>query len=322
MTGAGCFHDILFPYAICDEATQATEPKLLLTFLHGAKEAVLVGDQQQLGPTITSDLAREAGLGISLFERIARTGTCQPLLLEFQYRMHPALSEWPSNFFYEGSLRNGISVRERTPRHRVFPVPVQGLPMVFLHRDAREERNDVGGSYINQFEAMLVAQAVQILRRQNVPPQAIGIITPYSGQKSYITEYLAVAPDLRPEEAQKIVVASVDGFQGSERDYIIMSCVRSKPVGSLGFLVHSRRLNVALTRAKFGLIMVGNATTLASDEMWRDLLEFFQSKNVLVDGTDWTDTKPSVVVLRGQANKGRKGKGRQDYDTSEADYFS
>jgi regulator of nonsense transcripts 1 len=322
MAGSGCFRGLVFPYIICDEATQATEPKLLSAFLHGAKEAVLVGDQQQLGPTIMSDLAREAGLGISLFERVVRTGICESLLLEFQYRMHPALSEWPSNFFYEGSLQNGVSVRDRTPKYRVFPFPVQGLPMVFLHREAREERSDVGGSYVNQFEAMLVVQALQILRRQHVPPEAIGIITPYSGQKSYITEYLAVAPGMRLEEVQKIVVASVDGFQGSERDYIIVSCVRSNPAGSLGFLADSKRLNVAVTRAKFGLIMVGNARTLAGNEMWRDLLEFFQSKNVLVDGTDWNDTRPSVVVLRGQAKKGGKEKGRQDYDTYEADYFS
>lgn len=231
-----------------------------LTF--GVKQLVIVGDHSQLGPTIMSKKAARAGLTQSLFERLILLGN-KPIRLQVQYRMHPCLSEFPSNMFYEGTLQNGVTAPERIRKNVDFPWPQPSTPMYFHQNLGQEEISSSGTSYLNRTEAANVEKIVTRFFKSGVVPSQIGIITPYEGQRSYITNFMQFNGSLKKELYKEIEVASVDAFQGREKDYIILSCVRSNEHQGIGFLNDPRRLNVALTRAKYGLVILGNPRVLS-----------------------------------------------------------
>lgn len=234
----------------------------MIPLVLGAKQAVLVGDHQQLGPVIMNKKAARAGLCQSLFERLIILGL-HPIRLQVQYRMHPCLSEYPSNMFYEGSLQNGVTTAERLRKHVDFPWPVAETPMFFYSCLGQEEISTSGTSYLNRTEASNCEKVVTKFLKSGVLPQQIGIITPYEGQRSYLVNYMGFSGTMRKELYKEIEVASVDAFQGREKDYIIVSCVRSNEHQGIGFLNDPRRLNVALTRAKYGLVILGNPKVLS-----------------------------------------------------------
>merc|ERR1712224_923222 len=124
----------------------------------------------------------------------------------------------------------------------------------------------------------------------------IGVITPYSGQKTHIISVMEHSGPLYQELYREVEVASVDAFQGREKDYIILSCVRSNVNHGIGFMSDPRRLNVALTRAKFGLIILGNPKVLSSNALWRGLLIHYREQGCLVDGPI-TKLKPSTMIF-------------------------
>jgi AAA domain len=271
-----------FKHVLVDEATQACEPESLIPIVRGAKQLVLVGDHCQLGPVIMSKAASAAGLSQSLFERLIMLGV-RPIRLQVQYRMHPCLSEFPSNVFYEGSLLNGVSFAERACAYRI-PWPVPSKPMFFYSVTSPEEISASGTSFLNRGEASVVERLVTSFLNAGVTPAQIGVITPYEGQRAYTTAYMVQHGALRSALYQAIEVASVDSFQGREKDYIILSCVRSNEHQGIGFLNDPRRLNVALTRARFGVVVVGNPRVLAKQPLWHLLLTHFQDNSCLVDG--------------------------------------
>ncbi len=133
-----------------DEATQAIEPECLLPMLNGAKQVILVGDHRQLGPVITCRQTAKAGLNKSLFERLVSMGI-RPLRLQVQYRMHPELSIFPSNTFYEGTMQNGVTINDRV-YDGDFPWPNKNKPMLFLNTYGSEEMSASGTSYLNKLE--------------------------------------------------------------------------------------------------------------------------------------------------------------------------
>jgi regulator of nonsense transcripts 1 len=139
-----------FRHVLIDESTQATEPECLIPLVRGARQVVLVGDHCQLGPVIMCKKAAKAGLSQSLFERLVSLGI-RPIRLQVQYRMHPALSEFPSNTFYEGTLQNGVTVIERTLPSLDFPWPVPNKPMFFYNCVGQEEISSSGTSYLNRY---------------------------------------------------------------------------------------------------------------------------------------------------------------------------
>uniref|UniRef100_T1J7E0 DNA helicase n=1 Tax=Strigamia maritima TaxID=126957 RepID=T1J7E0_STRMM len=237
------FHSILI-----DESMQATEPECMVPVVLGAKQLILVGDHCQLGPVVMCKKAARAGLSQSLFERLVVLGI-RPFRLEVQYRMHPELSKFPSNFFYEGSLQNGVFADERKMKGVDFPWPQPDKPMFFYATSGQEEIAGSGTSYLNRTEAALVEKITTRFLRCGVKPEQIGIITPYEGQRAYLVQYMQFNGSLHAKLYQEIEVASVDAFQGREKDLIIMSCVRSNEHQGIGFLNDPRRLNVALTRA-------------------------------------------------------------------------
>lgn len=251
-----------FKAIIIDEATQATEPSTLTAVVKALPESavVLVGDHCQLPPTVLSKEANEQGLGISLFERMVGRGM-QPLLLDIQYRMHPAIAAFPSAKFYEGRIRSGVpgalrpaprALNWRDRRVPISVIPVQG------------SEYSEGTSYVNATEASMLKQlVVHILQQsQDLRPEDIGVISPYAAQVRRIRRDLSNASPV----CRAVEVNSVDGFQGREKELIIVSTVRSNLKGQVGFLSDPRRLNVAITRARRGLVVLGDVNTLATDQ--------------------------------------------------------
>lgn len=251
-----------FRMVLIDESTQATEPECLIPIVLGAKQVILVGDHCQLGPVIMCKKAARAGLCQSLFERLVLLGI-KPIRLQVQYRMHPCLAEFPSNTFYEGTLQNGTNEVERMYKGIDFPWPQPNKPMFFYNCIGQEEISASGTSYLNRTEATVCEKIVTFFLKAGVTPSQIGIITPYEGQRAYIVNYMQRSGSLRPQLYKEIEVASVDSFQGREKDFIILSCVRSNEHQGIGFLNDPRRLNVALTRARFGLVILGNPKVLS-----------------------------------------------------------
>ncbi|KAL2901632.1 Regulator of nonsense transcripts 1-like protein [Bienertia sinuspersici] len=275
-----------FRQVLIDESTQATEPECLIPLVLGAKQVVLVGDHCQLGPVIMCKKAARAGLAQSLFER---------LVCLVQYRMHPALSEFPSNSFYEGTLQNGVTINERQSTGIDFPWPVPNRPMFFYM--GQEEISASGTSYLNRTEAANVEKIVTSFLRSGVVPSQIGVITPYEGQRAYIVNYMSRNGALRQQLYKEIEVASVDSFQGREKDYIILSCVRSNEHQGIGFLNDPRRLNVALTRARYGIVILGNPKVLSKQPLWNSLLTHYKEHECLVEGP-LSNLKQSMVQFQ------------------------
>lgn len=272
-----------FRTVLIDESTQSAEPECMIPLVLGCKQVVLVGDHQQLGPVIMNKKAAKAGLNQSLFERLVILG-CAPIRLQVQYRMHPCLSEFPSNMFYEGSLQNGVTMHQRLRKEVDFPWPVSDSPMMFWSNLGNEEISASGTSYLNRTEAQNVEKIVTRFFKAGVQPQDIGIITPYEGQRSYVVSSMQASGTFKKEHYKEIEVASVDAFQGREKDFIVLSCVRSNDHQGIGFLSDPRRLNVALTRAKYGLVILGNPKVLSKHPLWHYLLLHFKERNCLVEG--------------------------------------
>lgn len=289
-----------FRQVLIDEATQAVEAEALIPICLGAKQIVLIGDHCQLGPVVMCKAAAEAGLTQSLFERLVLIGI-RPNRLQVQYRMHPCLSEFPSNMFYEGSLQNGVTETDRQlltlpgfKGKEDFPWPEPNKPMFFYSIAGMEEISASGTSYLNRTEASHVEKIVTHLLKIGVTPGQIGVITPYDGQKQYVSEYMRRSGSLSSSFYEAIEVASVDAFQGREKDFILVSCVRSSESQGIGFLSDPRRLNVALTRARLGIILLGNPRVLSKNALWAALLLHFKEQDLLVEGP-LTNLQPSFM---------------------------
>jgi regulator of nonsense transcripts 1 len=291
---------INFRTVLIDEATQASEPEALIPMVLGAKQVILVGDHQQLGPVVMNKKAAKAGLAQSMFERLVVLGI-RPIRLQVQYRMHPCLSEFPSNMFYEGSLQNGVTSADRLRKSLDFPWVDYEMPMLFFSNLGQEEISSSGTSYLNRTEAANVEKIVTKFLKSGIKPEQIGVITPYEGQRAFVVNYMKMNGSSGKELYESIEVASVDAFQGREKDYIILTCVRSNEHQGIGFLNDPRRLNVALTRAKFGLVILGNPRVLSKHPLWHHLLVHFKERNCLVEGS-LANLRPSLI----QFSKPRK----------------
>jgi len=220
------------------------------------------------------------------------------------------VSQFPSAHFYHGQIKDAISAKNR-PLPKGFPWKDQ-KPLVLLHIDGKEVSTETG-SRSNPVEATIVMDIVrQFLGDQDLTKSDIGIVTPYAGQVNHLTLLLNKDPllsvatsrdvmdegeDSRTQLAGGLNVASVDGFQGREKEVIIFSSVRSNTTGTVGFLSDWRRLNVAITRARRGLIVVGNINTLANDPHWHAWLTWMGSQGLILDYNDWKTGKLSELPV-------------------------
>ena len=262
-----------FSIVLIDEATQATEPSALVPIVKGARQLILVGDHKQLPPTVTSRRAEEHGLEIPLFERLLSSGLT-PHMLTTQYRMHPSIREFPSSRFYENRLDDGCGKQDRPPVAG-FLWPDWDKPVAFVPVHGAEIEEEAGSSRSNMDEAAVVIQVVNdLLLPGDIKPEDIGVISPYAGQVRLIRSMV-------DEQIQGLEVKSVDGYQGREKEIIVLSTVRSNEEGNVGFLSNYRRLNVALTRAKRGLIVIGDDRTLRNDSTWSSWLDWVSESNLM-----------------------------------------
>ena len=271
--------DYHFSYVLIDEAAQALETDTILPLIHHAETVVLIGDDKQLGPVVRSKGAELAGLGTSLFERLHLLYKDAPFitLLNEQYRMNENLYEFPNKKFYDNKM---ISSRNILPDDNIIkylPFPNKDFPS-FLYNVSGNEETENKSKY-NQEEVLSVFRCVNKLIDNKVDIKNIGVITFYSAQKQRFYEKFYTK-----EKYKDLKIDTVDGFQGMEMDYIIISTVRDNIDGILGFLKSERRLNVALTRARKGLIIVGNAKCLAKRPgVFRDLISYYCSNGLIVN---------------------------------------
>ncbi|WYZ43623.1 hypothetical protein EsH8_VII_000059 [Colletotrichum jinshuiense] len=302
--GLGLLRAEDFDIVVIDEASQQTEPASLVPVMKGCRKAVLVGDHAQLRPTV-GKLALSLNFDISLFERLwgATTGDgnrIKKVMLNTQYRMHDEVCRFVSDEFYEGKLRTGIKAVGRSIFPSMFPWPVvddshrrvealddgKGIKIRHHHRmvfvDCATPEDLGQKSKCNRGQAALCGKVCDLLSKHalgsiaplssaEAPRPSIAVLTPYTRQVDLLKQTLS---------SHKLVeICSIDGFQGREADIIVLVTVRCNQTYNIGFLKDMRRLNVAMTRARTGVIIIGHMPTLTmgtaderSKAMWKRLI--------------------------------------------------
>ena len=258
-----------FDFAVIDEATQSTEPSALIAVLK-AKRFIMAGDHKQLPPTVLNEEAACRSFTKSLFERLlALHGDKIRVMLDVQYRMNEEIAEFPNREFYDGKLKADEQVKRRTLMD-ILPESVDEesedvKPFLFIDTcDELEERVRKGStSRENPGEARLVKDVAERLLNRGIRPEDIAVISPYDDQVAHIKRMLHV---------EGLEIKTVDGFQGREKEVVIVSFVRSNKSGTIGFLNDLRRLNVSITRAKRKLVLIGDSNTLESEGCYRRLV--------------------------------------------------
>lgn len=256
-----------FDLCLFDEATQATEPACLLAISRSAR-VVLAGDHRQLPPTVLSERAAREGLSRSLFERLLELhGDGLRRMLVVQHRMNDAIMRFASERMYEGRLRAHPRVATRTLAQlagvRADPA---WKPIEFLDTAGKgfdDEADAAGESRRNAGESELAAAEVRAMREAGVAAADIAVIAPYGAQAQLLRSRLG--PD-GPE------VDTVDGFQGREKEAVVVSLTRSNPEGEIGFLTDVRRMNVAVTRARRRLVVIGDSATVGRHPFYADFI--------------------------------------------------
>jgi len=248
-----------------------------------AGKVIMAGDHCQLPPTVHSFFkGREGSLALTLFERFyEKLGDDSKIRLERQYRMHENIMNFPSKKFYDGKL----VADERVRCHQLTDLPFvngKGLdltPAIFLDTAGlgyEEEGEEGTGSWSNPQEAKRVVRELDKILKAGVRPADIAIISPYSAQVKLLTGMM-MGDSQDPGEIRELEIDSVDAFQGREKEVVIVSLVRSNSEGEVGFLADTRRMNVAITRAKRKLILVGDSATLCRLPFYDDLLKYMET---------------------------------------------
>ncbi|EGC30633.1 hypothetical protein DICPUDRAFT_50668 [Dictyostelium purpureum] len=274
-----------FDIVIIDEAAQAVETSTLIPIQHQCKKVVLVGDPKQLPATIISPLAIQHSYDQSLFQRLQEKN--KPHMLDTQYRMHSIIRKFPSKHFYDDLLQDGPNIPSRAAHYHSNPFLG---PLVFYDLSWSVETKPGGGSVCNMEEIKMAYFLYQHIIKEYPEEDfsgRIGIISPYRQQVLQLREAFKNYPG--------VSIDTVDGFQGREREIIIFSCVRApaEKGSGIGFLSDVRRMNVALTRPRCSLIIMGNVKALSVNKDWNDLIVHAQDLGCLVP----VKQEPSIEVL-------------------------
>uniref|UniRef100_A0A8C6VII6 5'-3' DNA helicase ZGRF1 n=1 Tax=Naja naja TaxID=35670 RepID=A0A8C6VII6_NAJNA len=256
-----CLKSLKFPIVILDECSQMTEPSSLFPIASfECEKLILVGDPKQLPPTIQgSESAHDSGLEQTLFDRLCLMGYA-PILLRTQYRCHPVIAAITNELFYEGILLNGISEIDRSPLLDWLPT------LCFYSVNGSEQVNN---SFYNMAESFFIVKLIQSLVASGVDGSVIGVITLYKSQMSKIRNLFG-AIHMDAAQIKTVQVSTVDAFQGAEKEIIVLSCVRTRQVG---FIDSEKRVNVALTRGKRHLLIVGNLNCLRKNKLWGSVIQ-------------------------------------------------
>ena len=267
-----------FATLFIDEAAQALEASCWIA-IRKANRVIFAGDHCQLPPTVKSLEAIKGGLARTLMERIVQSNPQVVTLLKVQYRMNDDIMRFSSDWFYNSEVESAPEVKYRSILD--LDTPMTWIDTAQLNIEAHEEL--VGETYgrINRAEAHLtiftLQQYFERLGRQRVIDERldVGIISPYRAQVQLLRRMLRKSAYFKPLK-QLISVNTVDGFQGQERDIIVISLVRSNEAGQIGFLRDLRRMNVAITRARMKLFILGDSTTMTKNPFYRKLYRYIK----------------------------------------------
>ena len=273
-----------FGTVFIDEAAQALEAACWIP-IRRASRVILAGDHCQLPPTVKSLQALKGGLGKTLMERIVENKPECVSLLEVQYRMNDEIMQFSSDYFYQGRMKSAPEVAHRLIHEGDAPILWFDTSTIELGEDEQNDFKEkfVGETFgrINKGEANLTLSLLQIYF-QRVGKQRIlndridvGIISPYRAQVQYLKRLIKKRAFFKPFR-HLISVNTVDGFQGQERDVILISLVRANDMGQIGFLRDLRRMNVAITRARMKLFILGDAPTMTRHPFYRRLYDYIQ----------------------------------------------
>lgn len=273
-----------FETVIVDEAAQSIELSSLIPMKYGCKKCIMVGDPNQLPPTVLSQEATRLKYNQSLFVRMFNQWKDAPgavCMLDTQFRMHPEISNFPSKEFYKNKLKDAAGLTQKLARPWHNEYPALG-PYSFFNIQGKHERGN-SMSLLNHQEAKFALQLVQFLISKYPDCGSIGLIAPYKEQVNLMRRIFLES--MGSEILSLVDFNSVDGFQGQEKDIIIMSCVRASDsqTNSIGFLSDVRRLNVAITRAKTSLWILGRSSSLMVNSVWSSLIEDAKSRNRLIE---------------------------------------
>jgi len=266
--------DRTFDLGVIDEACQSTEPGYWPVVLR-VEKLVLAGDHCQLPPTVLSTQANLEGLSKSMMERLVeRWGKLVTRQLTTQYRMHQKIMEFPSEHFYAGTLVADPSVAGHTladlPGVQTESLDTQ--PVLFVDTsgaDWTEELDPNGESKLNPREALWILKQVDALLDAGIQPEQIAVIAPYSAQVRFLRDRCSNT---------SVEIDTVDGFQGREKEVVLISLVRSNTQGEVGFLGDTRRMNVAMTRAKRRLIVIGDGSTLGRNSFFKEWIQHTENQ--------------------------------------------
>ena len=269
-------HGRRFGTLFIDEAAQALEAACWIA-IRRADRVVLAGDHQQLPPTIKCPEAARSGLERTLMQRLAQTKPEAVSLLRVQYRMNEAIMQFSSRRFYNGMLQADPSVRHRGILDLDTPIDwidTTGLDFKeqFVGDTFGRINRDEADLLIRHLEAYVARIGTDRIRDERID---FGIISPYRAQVQYLRGRIRQSAVLRPVR-DLLAANTVDGFQGQERDVIFISLVRANDQGQIGFLGDLRRMNVAITRARMKLVILGEAATLARHPFYANLLAYIR----------------------------------------------
>lgn len=287
-TLSGSAHDVLagmsmkFDTVVIDEAAQCIELSAIIPLRYGCTKCIMVGDPNQLPPTVLSQKAASFNYEQSLFVRMQNNHKDSVYLLDVQYRMNPEISKFPSKEFYDSKLKDGPNMAAITAREW-HDLKYYG-PYRFFNIKGEQRQNDRTKSLSNTIECKVILEIVEDLYRKFPKidwANRIGIISPYKEQirllkKTFVDKYGSLI-------LKQIDFNTVDGFQGQEKDIILFSCVRAETHSGIGFVADIRRMNVALTRARASLWVVGFVDALISNKTWRDLFHDAKDRNLVTE---------------------------------------
>ncbi len=291
-----------FDIVVIDECSQALEAASWIV-LNCAHKCILAGDHMQLPPTIISEKAAKLGLEVSLMERLLKQFDEKSIvrMLDIQYRMNKLIMNWSSNVFYSNKLEAFETVSNHTLNDIINECNI--CPLILIDTagcDMNELELEDEESKGNEYEADIVSIYVKSLIEKGFSESSIGIISPYNLQVQLLRARL--------KSYEKVEIKSVDGFQGREKEIIILSLVRSNDKHEVGFLSERRRINVAVTRAKRHLVVVCDSDTVSNDLTIKSLIDHFHENGEIISGHVFIDDMRNLTQTQRPSNLRFKAK--------------
>ncbi len=295
----------LIPCVIFDEAAQNTDLDLISVISKGTKQIIFCGDPNQLGPICKFDKLINKNFNISLIEKINLIDVnyrknIPTTLLNIQYRMHPFLSKFPFyNFYKNYSIVDGPYIDYDNYEYNKLDESFwkeEEKPCLFITHLGKETKSIKCGSIYNDDEVNILTEVIKKFISLQVKPEQIGVITFYTAQKN----------KLKGKLNELIETSTVDGFQGKEKDYIIISLVRSNNKNEIGFISDPKRFNVAITRAKHGIVIVGNSNCFinSKNKNWINFINYYNKNNLFITMDEFNElnkkknkTQPNTFIV-------------------------